>query len=162
MHVGTIRKLEGGLLFTSILAYLISLALPAMYVLPRGQSLLIKRGAEVLILGWGGIFYLFSMAWYANPFYFFSAVVLLANRRAGKSGDAAIALVSMLLGFSIGLTAFRLAPGATIAHSSGYTEVFQSFGLGCYFWIASLFLLFVGSIITFSRTRIEEKMPVQR
>ena len=108
------------------LGWLAALALPAMQ--PGDGSPL--SGWTLLINGWraagAGIW-----AWFANPLFLCSAVLLQAGRNRTARALAALALL-------LGLSSLAAGP---LAERAGYSTPILSFRAGFWLWLMSLFAL---------------------
>lgn len=127
---------------TSLFFYLIACVTPAM-VLAKG----IWRGYEVLIMGWMG-FFLGQWAWFANPFWLLSLLLVFFRRWI---------LTFIVGGFAllIAFDAFSFV-GKTIPldEANVNTTVFLRYDFGFYFWLASLGVVMIGAVVAWIVTLV--------
>jgi hypothetical protein len=117
------------LLFLSLLAYAVSLLLPAVNAYED------NTGLELLGLGWLGAVTL-NFSWYANPSY----LVALTYLRAKKNKSASRwALIAFFLSLS-----FLLYPRMVVGSSGSYEATVL---LGYYFWVVSFACIYLYSIL---------------
>jgi hypothetical protein len=79
----------------------------------------------------------FHLAWYANPFIFVSAVLLLRNQFTWAAGCAAIAVL-------LSLTVFQIQE--IMINEGGATGAVTGYGLGFYLWLGCSLVLLATSL----------------
>lgn len=121
----------------SVLLFVISLALDGFYLEtkdPRAWSPCIW----LLLFGWMGLF-AGMVAWLANPVLFFAWICMAV--RPLRWGALAAALLALLLALTFLLhTSIITDEGGGRANITGY-------GLGYWFWLASMIVALLGSIV---------------
>lgn len=128
--------LNGNLLVAlSIVFYLVSLVLPAIYIDLYGDDFLSSiHGIEVLILGWID-FLSFIPAWFANITYCIAFIVYCYGNVTMK---LAIRWSHLTLGFALTSYLYKLPP-----FIRREVEYIGYFGTGFYCWLLSFILLLV-------------------
>jgi hypothetical protein len=122
------------ILIASLGLFAIACCLPALEFSKSQNPKDVLSGANVLAVGWSGIF-AGVIAWYANPVWLFGLIMAYI----GKPKWAAIAGVIALL---IGCTTFSLFGQELPADEGGVNHMTLTRTLaGCYVWLVSLVTL---------------------
>ena len=124
----------------SLLTFGLSLALPALEFHPsrKDDADYVWSGGQALILGWQAVFVL-NFAWFANPAYFASLLLLLRRRWPAAAAVGSLALL-------LALHALALVGRQLPADEGGVnvTEVVR-LGAGFYVWLAGMVAVIVGA-----------------
>jgi hypothetical protein len=124
----------------SCLLFIIACCLPCLYTLDSNMKHDAMFGIGILLTGWSGVF-VGIFAWFANPLLFLAWLLILC--RLWRTA-ALMTLLAMLLASQTFTIFFRTLP-ADEGDVNHYT--IQSFGIGFYFWVASLLIALVGSLL---------------
>ena len=119
----------------SVLVYLAACAVPCLeFIHTDSTHDEILRGAQVLAMGWCGIF-LFNFAWFAN-FIYIASLILLGFRRYKESA------ISAAVAFLIGLDTFLLWGHVWLADEAGVKHFqLKDIHTGVYLWLLSIFIV---------------------
>ena len=129
----------------SLLLYALACCLPALEF-QKGLTPESKWGAEVLAIGWSGIF-AGVFGWYANPFW---ALGLLCAQIQKPIPAAIAGAISLAIGCTTFWIIGRVLPG----DEGGVTTVTVTRLLpGCYVWLASLAAIPLAAIVHSSTKR---------
>jgi hypothetical protein len=125
----------------SVLLFVIACATPAMVFDKETWP-----GIQVLVLGWQGAF-LGQFAWFANAFWFLALLLAFLRRWFLTVAATFVTLLVALDALSF--------PGTTVPLDEGFvnTMVFKSYHIGFYFWMASIGIIGIGSLVTWFITR---------
>lgn len=142
----TLRFILGG----SLLAFFLSLALPALEFHPsrRDDADYVWSGGQALILGWQAVF-VRNFAWFANPAYFVSVLLLFRRRWRAAAAVGSLALL-------LALHALALV-GRQLPADEGGVNVTALIRLhaGFYVWLASMLAVIVGALVAFRRGSLQ-------
>jgi hypothetical protein len=107
-------------------------------------------GTVDLLLGWFAALFLGGtyLAWFANPFF---VIAILTNKKFTK-----LSLVLSLIAFIIALTFLR--GGKVLLNEAGHEGYITKFQIGYWFWLASMFLLIIGTSVTIVRRNRATKL----
>lgn len=120
---------------SSVLLFLVACVTPAM-VFDRETW----PGAQVLALGWQGIF-LGQFAWFANPFWLLSLLLVFFRRWILTLGATLLAILIALDALSF------LGTKVPLDEAFVNTMIFQSYHVGFYFWVASITAVGLGAAV---------------
>ncbi len=103
-----------------------------------------------LLLGWFGALFLGGtyLAWFANPLF---VIAILTNKKFTK-----LSLVLSLIAFIIALTFLR--GGKVLLNEAGHEGYITKFQIGYWFWLASMFLLIIGTSVAIVRRNRATKL----
>lgn len=127
----------------SVIAFSISLALPAFdtnvkYMIERWVHEPSKsyRGFDVLILGWGSIFF-GNISWLANVGYISALALVMQKAQAAIP----ISILAMLISL------IPLSHPVIEKGENGYYFYISNLNLGYYFWLGAIALICVASLV---------------
>ena len=123
-------------LLPSLLLYAIACATPAIEFLKNGVEPQRWYGVEALLLGWQGAF-VGQFGWFANPFLLLAGVFILFGR---FFAGAVVAAVAVIVAAHSPFILHQQVPGDE--GNVNHLEV-AAFGVGFYFWAASLLVAMV-------------------
>jgi hypothetical protein len=123
----------------SILLLIISLTQPAFYTASDTSDSLNLHSVFIFFLGWlgflGGSFE--SFFWFAKPLYIYALILFVRNKKEAMVISGAATILALL---------FLLLP-SFIKNESGTRTPITGYGLGYIFWVASLSLLTIETVI---------------
>lgn len=145
-------------MYGSAALFLLSCFMPCLYI-ARPEGPVSWNGFEILLMnGWMAILAVISVAWLANPLYFFAGVCVLNSQKGGSSLSSGLGLIVSLAAFLVGGTAFWVKGVPVPKNEGGGTQgLVDRFGIGFYFWLASLLLMCVAAVLSYARNRTAEK-----
>ncbi|PIF43342.1 hypothetical protein CLU96_0247 [Chryseobacterium sp. 52] len=121
------------ILIISIVIFIISLALPAVFT-QKGSEM---YGLACFLLGWADLSG-DGTSWLANPILLFSWVFLLVKQPK----------IAAFLGlFAVGVGLYYLTETEITVNEAGHKSPITSYGLGYYLWIASCVTMGIGSLL---------------
>lgn len=121
--------------FLSVVIYITACVLPALeFIHTDGTHDELMIGANVLAMGWCGIFML-NLAWFANPFYIVSVVLLWLRKYKASIISATVALI-------IGAQTFLLFGHQWLADEAGIKHFqLKAIHIGTYIWLLSILIV---------------------
>ncbi|MCT2563061.1 hypothetical protein [Chryseobacterium herbae] len=121
------------ILIVSILVFVISLALPAVFTGKDNEM----YGLALFLLGWADLSG-DGTSWLANPILLFSWIFLLVKQPK----------IAAFLGlFSVGVALYYFTETEITVNEAGHKSPITSYGPGYYLWLASCVTMFVGSLL---------------
>jgi hypothetical protein len=106
------------------------------------NTLILSRGDSSFLMGFVCLLFGFSyLAWYANPLFLVSVILLALNRSSMAVATSTASLILAATTFLIQKVPYNEA---------GHMADVVGYGLGCYLWIASMSVILLTSV--FSRT----------
>ncbi|HNA61299.1 MAG TPA: hypothetical protein PLN89_08540 [Elusimicrobiota bacterium] len=145
-------------MYGSVALFLLSCFMPCLYI-ARPEGPVSWNGFEILLLnGWMAILAVISVAWLANPLYFFAGVCVLNSQKGGSSLSSGLGIIVSLAAVLVGGTSFWVKGVPIPKNEGGGTQgLVDHFGVGFYVWMASLLLMFLAAVLTYNQNRTAEK-----
>ena len=104
------------------------------------NTLILSQGDSSFLIGFVCLLFGFSyVAWFANPLFLLSVVLLLLNRSGMALATSAASVILATTTFLIHKAPFNEA---------GHMADVVGYGPGFYLWIASMFVIFVTSVLS--------------
>jgi hypothetical protein len=141
-------------LLPSLLLYAIACLTPAIEFLKDGAESQRWYGIEALLPGWQGAF-VGQFGWFANPFLLIAGVLILFRRFLA---GAVVAALAILVAAHSPFILHQQVPGdeGNVTH----LEV-TAFGVGFYFWVASLVAAMAVSLFASLLLRYQDRKRIR-